>query len=66
MEVIFYSTHCPKCRVLEAKLQQKGIEYVENNDVDQMLAKGLTSAPALEVDGAVYEFKEANDWIKEQ
>lgn len=43
----FYTTHCPKCHVLELKLKQKGIDYEEFDNVEEMLAKGLTSAPYL-------------------
>lgn len=61
-----YSTHCPKCQILEKKLAQKGIEYIEINDVKQMLSKGLLSAPWLEVDGVMMNFSQANQWINEQ
>ena len=64
-KIIFHSSHCPKCKVLEMKLQKKGIQYEENNDVDVMIAKGLTMAPALEVDGKMLDFAEANKWINE-
>ena len=63
MGVILYSTHCPKCRVLETKLKQKGIDYEEVNDVELMMQKGFMTAPKLEVDGVVYDFKEAVEWI---
>lgn len=66
MNVVLYSTHCPKCKVLEAKLNQKGINYEENNDVELMMQKGFTTVPKLEVDGVVYDFKEAVEWLKEQ
>lgn len=39
--VIFYSTHCPKCKVLEIKLNQKNIKYTENDNVEEMLALGI-------------------------
>jgi hypothetical protein len=52
--------------VLEVKLKQKGIDYEENNDVEQMKAKGFLEAPKLEVNGVVYDFKEAVNWIGEQ
>ena len=61
-----FSTGCPKCQILEKKLAQKGIEYVEINDVKQMLSKGLLSAPWLEVDGVMMDFSQANKWINEQ
>lgn len=62
-KIILYSTHCPRCKVLEMKLKQKNIKYEEINDVEQMKAKGFMEAPKLEVDGVVYNFKEAVDWI---
>lgn len=64
--VTFHSTHCPKCNVLEKKLKAANIEYIENNDVDIMLSKGLVNAPALEVDDKIYSFSEAVEWIKQQ
>lgn len=63
MKVTFYSTHCPKCLVLEKKLQQKNITYDEVNDVDVMTAKGYMTVPMLEVDGVSLDFKKANDWL---
>lgn len=63
---VLYSTGCPKCKVLKMKLEQKGIEYEENNSVDEMIALGMMSAPALSVDGKLMDFKEANDWINTQ
>lgn len=63
LSVILYSTHCPKCNVLEKKLKQKGIDYNEVNDVTVMEEKGFLSVPMLEVDGKIMDFKEANDWI---
>ena len=65
-KVIFYSTHCPRCKVLELKLKQKNIEFEEINDVEVMTEKGFKEAPKLEVDGVVMDFKQAVDWIKEQ
>lgn len=65
-KIILYSTHCPRCKVLTMKLQQKNIEFEEINDLSQMTAKGFKEAPKLEVDGVVMGFKEAIDWLKEQ
>ena len=63
MKVILYSTHCPQCNVLEKKLNQKHIAYEEVNDVNVMRKKGFLSAPMLEVDGEIMDFKTANNWI---
>ena len=65
MEIKFYSTHCPKCKVLETKLKQKGLFYTEINDIDVMLNKGLHSVPYLEIDGKLLNFTEANTWLNE-
>lgn len=63
MEIIFHSTNCPKCKILELKMKNKNINYVENNDVNRMLAKGIKSAPCLEIDGELYDFKKAVEWV---
>lgn len=64
--VILWSTHCPRCKVLELKLKQKNINYEENTNVEEMTARGFKEAPKLEVDGVVMDFKQAVDWIKER
>jgi glutaredoxin len=66
LKVILFSTHCPKCNVLESKLKQKNIDYEEVNDVEVMVRKEFTTVPMLEVDGVVYDFKQAVEWIGEQ
>lgn len=66
MDVIFYSTHCSMCNVLEKKLKAKNIGYTEINDVDAMVKKGIMSAPCLEVDGKMMRYGEAIKWVNEQ
>ncbi len=66
MDITFYSTHCPKCKVIETKLNKKGIKYEEIDDLDVMLAKGYKSAPMLVVDGKDMDFVKANKWLNEQ
>jgi glutaredoxin-related protein len=63
MNVILYSTHCPKCDVLADKLKQKNIQYTEVNDIKIMSEKGFEFMPMLEVDGTVYDFKNAVNWV---
>lgn len=58
-----YSTHCPKCKILETKLKQKNIQYEECNDVDEMLKKGIETVPVLEVDGQLLDFGKAVKWV---
>lgn len=66
MNVILYSTDCPKCSVLAKKLDAANIKYETNKSVDDMLALGIMSAPVLSVDGKLLQFKEAVEWVNEQ
>ena len=66
MNVVLYSTHCPKCCVLEKKLKSKNIVYEEVNDTEIMKEKGYLTVPILEVDGVCMDFKMANDWINKE
>ena len=61
--IILYSTGCPRCEVLKSKLNDKAISYTENNSVDEMTALGITQVPVLSVNGNLYEFKEAVEWV---
>ena len=59
-----YSTGCPKCIVLKKMLDNKGIEYEVNDNVDEMINLGFTSLPVLEVDDNRMAFEEAIQYIK--
>lgn len=63
MTVVLYSTHCPKCNVLEKKLKQKNISYKEVNDIEIMKEKRYFSVPVLEVDGTSMDYKTAFRYI---
>ena len=65
-KITLYQHGCPRCKVLKVKLDQKGIRYDEITDIEVMKEKGFQEAPKLEVDGVVYGFKEAVEWIGEQ
>lgn len=61
-----YSTHCPKCKILEKKLDNANIEYVICDDIDIMTDKGFDFLPMLEVDDKVMNFGEAVKWVNER
>ena len=63
MSVILYSTGCPKCKVLKAKLDNKGIKYEIVDDVDEMLRLDISTVPCLGVDENIMNFKESVDWV---
>ena len=66
MNVILYSTGCPKCNILKKKLEDANMEYSVVEDVDVMLSKGLKEVPWLEVDGNLMNFVDSSKWINER
>lgn len=64
--ITLYSTHCPRCRVLETKLTQKNIEFNVVTDVNKMELLGIQSVPVLEVDGKLLNFTDAVTWVNKQ
>lgn len=64
--IILYTTHCPKCNVLETKLKSKNIEFEICENVDLMLSKGIQQAPYLEVDNELMDFSKAVKWVNEK
>lgn len=67
MNIKMAGTHCPKCNVLEKKLNSKGISYEMIDDPDEVLKIGeqynMNSAPILIVDDTAMDFSAANRWI---
>lgn len=68
MNIILYRTlTCPKCKVLEMKLHQKGLSFTECTDFNTMAQLGITEVPQLQVDGGkLMNLSAANQWIKLQ
>lgn len=62
-QITLYSTGCPKCRVLEKKLNDKNIEYVINDDIDAMTKLGIRSVPQLQLGNMIFDFNEARKMI---
>ena len=66
MEIILYSTNCPKCKILEKKLTEKNNKFTKNNNVIDMTELGSDQVPVLSIDGKLLSFVEANKWINER
>ncbi len=64
--IVLYSTSCPKCGVLEKKLNDAGITYSISADVKKMEELGIEFVPVLSVDGELLQFGDAVNWIKDQ
>ena len=67
--ITLYTTHCPRCRIIEMKLAQKKIDFTMVDDEDKVIAagkeRGILSAPILEADGKFYNFNDAVKFINE-
>lgn len=61
--IILYTTHCPKCEVLEKKLKQKNLTYQTCTDVNLMEDKQILFTPVLEVNGNLLSFSDAVQYI---
>ena len=63
-EITLYTIHrCPKCAVLKQQLDMAKIEYALFDDVEKMITMGITTAPMLEIDGQLMDYKAAISWI---
>lgn len=67
MKVVFYSNHCPRCRVLEKLMTNKNIEFtlVDSEDLVLKIANenNINSMPFAEVDGKILNTKELQNYI---
>lgn len=61
---LFKTEMCPKCKILQAKLEDKGLEYEKSNDVQQLVDLGFKTVPVLEVEGEYMDFGKAMKWIQ--
>ncbi len=63
LKTVLYTTHCPQCHILEQKMKQKNISYEIVTDINIMKEKGFLSAPMLEVNGLIMNYKDAYQYI---
>ena len=63
---ILYTIDCPRCKILEKKLDNANIPYTVIKDIQEIKNKGFELMPVLEVDGKCMGFKEAVDWVNER
>lgn len=64
-DIILYTTHCPKCKVLEKKLNEKNIPYTTITDIKEIEETGQKTVPLLSVNGNLKDFSEAITWVRE-
>lgn len=61
--ITLYTTHCPRCKVLKAKLDGENIDYKVVEGEEAIREKGFVTTPLLEVDDKVLTFTEAMQWV---
>lgn len=63
MKITLYTIDCPKCRIIEKKLNSLNINFDICKDIKLMEKKDINLLPVLEVNEKLMDFKEANNWI---
>lgn len=58
-KIVLYTTHCPKCRILEKKLNDKGVKFESCQDVQVMKSLQISSVPMLSVNNQLMDFYNA-------
>lgn len=66
LNITLYSTGCPKCKVLEDKLNKVHIPYRTVTDKSEMIEKGFTKVPMLQVNRTYLSFYDAAKWINSE
>ena len=65
MSMTLYTTGCPQCKVLETLMNNKSLHYNKITNEEEMIAKGIMSAPMLEIDGELLNYPQAMKYVKE-
>ena len=63
MKIILYTIDCPKCKILEKKLNMNNIQYDICKDTKLMKEKNIQKLPMLSIDERLHSYKEAVDLI---
>lgn len=64
-KIIFYTTNCPRCQVLKKKMDNLGIDYELNDDIEEMMLQGIQTVPVLKIEKQLLDFSQAVKWLKE-
>ena len=63
---VYSKSTCPNCKMLKMKLDKAGIEYIVNENEEEMKELGIKSLPYLRLDdGTLLNLGEAVKYIKE-
>jgi glutaredoxin len=62
-QCVLYTTGCPKCKILEKKLNEKNVKFEIVDDTEKMKELGITSVPVLMVDDKSMIYYDAVKYI---
>lgn len=62
-QIVLYTTGCPKCKILEKKLNDKKVSFDVCNDVEEMKKNNIASVPVLNVSGKMLDFYNAVQYV---
>lgn len=65
-ELTLFTTNCPKCKILEKKMNDKKLIFKLETDVTELIDMGFTTAPVLKIDNDYLDFGEAIKWVNKQ
>ena len=59
-----YTTGCPKCKILEKKLNDKKVDFITISDKEQIIAAHITTVPMLKKpDGEMLDYFRAVKYV---
>lgn len=61
--ILYHTSTCPVCKMIEMLLKQNNIQYTSNMNVDEMLKLGIVHPPVLSVNGELKTGQEIKDYI---
>lgn len=61
--ITLFTIDCPKCIILEKKLNESNIKYEVCKDTGIMADLNITKLPVLYLNNTYLSYKEAIDWI---
>lgn len=67
--IAFYTSHCPKCKVLKQLMDNKKIKYLEIDDEDIYMQiadeNKIMSMPFAYINGTIYTTQELQKYIND-
>lgn len=61
--IVYTSPTCGKCRMLKTRLQQKGINFIEKTDYEELSANGINELPVVILNGKFLKFEDIMRYI---